>query len=194
MSTATFLVVCDDCSHGWDQHLEKRGAVSGGCVMPDCWCAAPRVALSVADRMRYLREQNPDPLVSKVDNKRNVVVGHVVTQATPDESDYDPWVGVVVERWHTEDGEPGVTAVKFAKRGADVTVLPRRWKVDELRSELLPNPDPYACATAARMLHKAIGQRIKRSGHAEPLNDFERTLSNWARALDHASTPTGDET
>ena len=140
-----------------------------------------------AETLAILREEKGHiPLESHVDDRRNVVVGHVVTQATPDESDYDPWVGVVVERWHTEDGEPGVTAVKFAKRGSDVTVLPRRWKVDELRQEHLPSPDPYTCAHTARMLHKVIGQRIRRNGRAEPLNDFERTLAHWADALDRA--------
>lgn len=188
MSTATFTLVCADCSHLNDGHLEARAG--GGCAVPDCWCAASRVAIPIGDRMAALREQNPTPLVSKVDDKRNIVVGHRVTEAR---SGDEVWSGVVVERWVNENGEPGVTAVTFAKRGGDVIVLPRRWMVDELRREHLPSPDPYTCATAARMLHKTIGQRIKKSGHAEPLNDFERTLANWARALDHASTSTGDE-
>lgn len=187
MSTTTVTLTCPECCDPWDLHFPER--FGGGCAGQDCSCSESRPVITAADRRAAVRATMGDtPLVSEIDDKRNVIVGHVVTQATPDESDYDPWVGVVVERWHTTDGEPGVTAVKFALRGGTVEVITKRWMVDELRQELLPSPDPWTCAHTARMLYRAIGQRIKRNGHSEPLNDTERRWALWANSLDHACT------
>lgn len=169
---------CPDCLHLWDQHGERVG----GCGR--CDCVLQRPPITVAERLAILRAQNPDPLVSHVDDKRNIVIGHVVTERRNGDNQR---VGIVVERWHDpETGEPGVTTVDFIHRGKETEVKVRRFMVDELRQELLPNPDPWTCALNARLLHKVLGQRIKRNGTAEPLNDFERTLSLWADALDRA--------
>jgi hypothetical protein len=181
-TTAVDLLTCPDCAHPWDRHSE----VIGECFVSGCWCPNRRPVLPLADRLAALRAEKIAPLVSHVDDARNIVIGHTVTEARDGD---DQRVGIVVERWHTADGEPGVTTVDFIHRGQEIQAVTRRFRVDELRQELLPDPDPYACSLAARKLHKIIGQHIRRNGRTDRLTDQERRFAHWADALDNAANP-----
>jgi hypothetical protein len=182
-TTITLKATCGDCGHPWTEHY---GHVFGGCAhrRPECFCVALRPVVSPAERRAALRaEVGTEPLVSHVDDKRNIVIGHHVTEGRDGDNLRG---GIVVERWHTDDGEPGVTAIDFRYRGKDISVIVHRFMVTELRQEVLPNPDWAWCAYAIRSLYRLIGQRIRKSGSADPLSDSERRYLHWAEALDHA--------
>jgi hypothetical protein len=168
-----------DCRHPWAVHYTDCG-----CAMGSCNCTAPRHEESRSARIARIRAANPEPLVSHVDDRRNVLVGHYVTESVPDDSDYTPRQGVVVERWHTDDGEPGVVVARFSKRGRETVIHTARLRVDALRDEWLPpKPDPSTCATAYRKLLAVIAQRVDSKDRADVLNDYEVRILNWALAL-----------
>lgn len=186
MTVTAPALTCSRCEHEWDTHYP-----SGGCARPRCFCNEPRPVITAAERMAAIRAQvGASDLLSHVDDKRTILIGHVVTEARDGD---DLRCGTVVERWHTDDGEPGVTAVDFITRGSDTQVVIRRFMVDELRQEVLPAPDRYHCALVARTLCRVVAQGIKRNGRADPLTDIERRYLNWAYVMDQVSRPTRTE-
>lgn len=185
MTVTAPALTCPGCEHEWDTHYP-----TGGCARPRCFCNEPRPVITAAERLAIIRAQvGNEPLLSHVDDKRTILIGHYITEKAADESDYRVRAGTVVERWHLEEGEPGVTAVDFIVRGRDTQVVIRRFMVDELRQEVLPAPDRYHCALVSRTLCRVVSQGIKRNGRADPLTDLERRYLNWAYVMDQTSRP-----
>jgi len=178
-------LTCDGCDHEWDVHF-----TTGGCRYPRCLCDQPRPVITPSERMAALRAALPsEPLVSHVDDRRLITVGMHVTEGRDGDNLRS---GVVVERWMTTDGEPGVTFVEFHVRSRHKTidVAAHRLLVSQLRDEVLPTPDSYSCAFVYRMLFRAIGQRTRSTGNADVLSKMERRWVNWAWALMAAAEPT----
>lgn len=178
----TVTLACPMCAHQRACHYSD-----GRCAIKDCFCVEGKPPTEQEVRAAIRATTDSASLVSHVDDRRNVLVGHYVTEKQADESDYTARAGIVVERWMTDDGEPGVVVVAFARRGRDVLVNMNRLLVANLRDDWLsPKPDPATCAYGSRKLLAAIGQRIDRKDHADPLNDYELRWFHWASALINA--------
>lgn len=134
-----------------------------------------------ADHLAALRALGP--LVSHVDDRRLIEVGHHVVEASPGGTTYTPRGGVVVERWVDVEGEAGVVAIAFLTVKRKVQVVVHRLLVERLRDEVLPTPYRPECAWAARMLLTSVGQRVRPSGAAEMPDETERRHICWALAL-----------
>ncbi len=137
-----------------------------------------------AERLAAVRAQHGDTLlVSHVDDRRVVSIGHYVWEAAPDGTTYVPRHGIVVERWANDDGEAGVTAVTFDRKGTYLGVVAVRLLVEALRDEVLPEPYSPSCWYASRMLHAAVGQGARPDGSARAVSEQEGRWLCWAAAL-----------